>query len=177
MEIVIRKQFVKWTWRITQLIKNQLADVTIELWDETKTISWASTDDVVDEDILKVDYVATEPPVETQVLGTMQYLDIDGEIHKLIKTNYDVAMKILNDNKDALDRIAEGLMVWETLDLPQIMSLINGDDIGVPLTEAETVAKQNESNAKVDALEKAEADAKAKENPEDEKSGDDPVMA
>jgi len=34
MEIVIRKQFVKWTWRITQLIKNQLADVTVELWDE-----------------------------------------------------------------------------------------------------------------------------------------------
>ena len=34
MEIVIRKQFVRWTWRITQLIKNQLADVTIELWDE-----------------------------------------------------------------------------------------------------------------------------------------------
>ena len=34
MEIVIRKQFVKWTWRITQLIKNQLADITVELWDE-----------------------------------------------------------------------------------------------------------------------------------------------
>ena len=34
MEIVIRKQFVKWTWRITQLIKNKLADITIELWDE-----------------------------------------------------------------------------------------------------------------------------------------------
>ena len=34
MEIVIKKQFVKWTWRITQLIKNQLADVTVELWDE-----------------------------------------------------------------------------------------------------------------------------------------------
>ena len=34
MEIVIRKQFVRWTWRITQLIKNQLADVTVELWDE-----------------------------------------------------------------------------------------------------------------------------------------------
>ena len=34
MEIVIRKSFVKWTWRITQLIKNQLADVTVELWDE-----------------------------------------------------------------------------------------------------------------------------------------------
>ena len=34
MEIVIRKQFVKWTWRISQLIKNQLADVTVELWDE-----------------------------------------------------------------------------------------------------------------------------------------------
>ena len=34
MEIVIRKSFVKWSWRITQLIKNQLADVTVELWDE-----------------------------------------------------------------------------------------------------------------------------------------------
>ena len=33
-EIVIRKPFVKFSWRITQLLKNQLADIFVELWDE-----------------------------------------------------------------------------------------------------------------------------------------------
>jgi hypothetical protein len=64
MEIVIRKQFVKWTWRITQLIKNKLADITIELWDELEIEPvysfiylleggeydiWGTDDDYIDE--------------------------------------------------------------------------------------------------------------------------------
>ena len=34
MEITIKKQFVKWTWTITQLKKNQFADINIEFWDD-----------------------------------------------------------------------------------------------------------------------------------------------
>lgn len=61
--------------------------------------------------------------------------DIDTEIHTIIEDNYKIAMKILTDHRDALDRIAEGLIVWETLDSAQIKNLVDGIDIGVPIIE------------------------------------------
>ena len=60
-------------------------------------------------------------------------LSIDDEIEKLLSENHDIAMNILKDNRDALDRIAEGLIVWETLDLEQVKKLVANEDIGVPL--------------------------------------------
>ena len=58
---------------------------------------------------------------------------IDEEIESLIRENYDIAMKILKDNKEALIRVAEGLIVWETLDFKQVQDLVDGKDIGAPL--------------------------------------------
>ena len=43
-----------------------------------------------------------------------------------------IAMRILQDNREVLDRLA-GPDSWETLDLEQVRSLINGKDIGVPI--------------------------------------------
>ncbi|ATH07961.1 cell division protein FtsH [Halobacteriovorax marinus] len=59
--------------------------------------------------------------------------EIDAEIHRIIDDNYKLALKILNENRDALDRLSEGLILWETLDLKQVEALIAGKDIGVPL--------------------------------------------
>jgi cell division protease FtsH len=64
---------------------------------------------------------------------------IDNEIHCFIDTNYRLAIKILKQNKDALDRLAEGLILWETLDFEQVKSLIAGDDIGAPLVEKKPI--------------------------------------
>ncbi|MFG1515679.1 cell division protein FtsH, partial [Halobacteriovorax sp. ZH3_bin.1] len=61
--------------------------------------------------------------------------EIDTEITRFLDENYKLAKKILTDHRDALDRIAEGLIVWETLDSKQIQALIAGEDIGVPLVE------------------------------------------
>ena len=44
-----------------------------------------------------------------------------------------IALKILEDNKEALERLAEGLIVWETLDFTQVQDLVNGKDIGMPI--------------------------------------------
>jgi len=100
---------------------------------------------------------------------------IDEEIHRLVSENHEVAAKILHDNREALDRIAEGLIVWETLDLKQVTDLIDGKDIGVPLIKdedesngggsEEVVAKDSDDSK--DA--KDEADASTKNN------GDDPL--
>lgn len=59
--------------------------------------------------------------------------EIDDEIHRLVTDNYKVAMKILEDNREALERVAEGLIVWETLDFSQVQDLVNGKDIGMPI--------------------------------------------
>ena len=58
---------------------------------------------------------------------------IDEEVSKLVMDNYKLATKILIDNRDALDRLAEGLIIWETLDVDQVNSLVKGEDIGIPL--------------------------------------------
>jgi len=81
-----------------------------------------------------------------------------------VTKNHQLALNILKSNRDALDRVAEGLMVWETLDLPQINALIAGEDIGVPITE-----KKKAENAKA----AQEAEAKSAKVV----SGDDPLPA
>jgi len=58
---------------------------------------------------------------------------IDEEVSRLTKENYDQATRILKENRDALDRLAEALIVWETLDLQQVTDIVAGKDIGVPL--------------------------------------------
>ncbi|EQC43623.1 ATP-dependent metallopeptidase HflB [Bacteriovorax sp. BSW11_IV] len=69
--------------------------------------------------------------------------EIDGEIHALIDNNYKLAKQILIDHRGALDRLAEGLIVWETLDHKQVQDLIDGKDIGVPLIDTDTVVNNN----------------------------------
>ncbi len=89
---------------------------------------------------------------------------IDEEIQRFVTKNHQLALNILKSNRDALDRVAEGLMVWETLDLPQINALIEGKDIGVPITD-----KKKAENAEA-ALAKEEKDNSVV-------GGDDPLPA
>lgn len=60
---------------------------------------------------------------------------IDEEIQKLIDENFQVAEKILKDNKETLVRLAETLIIWETLDAEQVLAIVEGKDIGPPLSE------------------------------------------
>ena len=58
---------------------------------------------------------------------------IDLEIQGFVQNNYEVAKKILNDNIDALHRVALALVEWETLDAEQIRDIVAGKDIGRPV--------------------------------------------
>ena len=60
---------------------------------------------------------------------------IDEELRAIIRRNHDQAMGILTANRDALTRLAQGLIVWETLDFEQVQDLIADRDIGVPLVK------------------------------------------
>jgi cell division protease FtsH len=58
---------------------------------------------------------------------------IDMEIANFVQTNYEVAKRILQDNMDALHRVTEALVLWETLDAEQIRNIVAGKDIGAPV--------------------------------------------
>lgn len=58
---------------------------------------------------------------------------IDMEIASFVQKNYEVAKRILQENMDALHRVTEALVVWETLDAEQIRDIVAGKDIGQPV--------------------------------------------
>lgn len=52
--------------------------------------------------------------------------EIDAEISKIINTGYQTAMKILVDNKDALERLTAALLEFETIDGSEVEMLVKG---------------------------------------------------
>tara|TARA_R110002072_G_scaffold64203_8_gene159927 strand:- start:13841 stop:15730 length:1890 start_codon:yes stop_codon:yes gene_type:complete len=97
-------------------------------------------------------------PAQASGYSDKTSMEIDEEVHRLISKNYEIAVSILNDNREALNRIAEGLIVWETLDSKQVKDLVEGVDIGVPIIETKPKNDDNKDEKK-------------------DVSGDDPVLA
>ncbi len=95
---------------------------------------------------------------------------IDQELRNLIQKNYEQAMNILTSNREALNRLAKGLIVWETLDLNQVKNLIAGKDIGIPLIKEQSTRKKRRN--KQDAPPKKQQTTTTPLSPS---SGDDPL--
>ena len=93
---------------------------------------------------------------------------IDKELGNLIKKNYEQAMDILTSNRDALERLAKGLIIWETLDINQVKGLIAGKDIGIPLITTEQDAGRKRRD-------KTKQEQTPPLNPLSPSSGDDPL--
>ncbi|WP_298430042.1 ATP-dependent zinc metalloprotease FtsH [uncultured Jannaschia sp.] len=52
---------------------------------------------------------------------------IDEKVKELVQTGYDTAKRILTEKADDLERLAQGLLEYETLTGPEIMKVINGE--------------------------------------------------
>ena len=63
---------------------------------------------------------------------------IDNEIIKIMKERYEIAKKLLNDNRDALDRISEFLIEKETITGDEFMEIFNKVNEPEVVTETET---------------------------------------
>ena len=79
--------------------------------------------------------------------------EIDSEINRIVEKNYRQALNILKSNRDGLDRLAQALMAWETIDFQQVKDVVAGIDIGLPLksdkrgpTEEDQSKKDNGMN-------------------------------
>ncbi|MFK7988760.1 MAG: ATP-dependent zinc metalloprotease FtsH [Sandaracinaceae bacterium] len=55
--------------------------------------------------------------------------DIDAEVRRIVREQYDRAMQILTDNRHQLDGIAEALLDRETLGRPEIEALMRGEEL------------------------------------------------
>ncbi len=53
-------------------------------------------------------------------------IKIDSEVKKIISNQYDLAKKVILENRDALDRLAQALLEYETLDAVQIRRVVAG---------------------------------------------------
>ena len=73
--------------------------------------------------------------------------EIDEEVHSLVDTNYKSAMKILKNNKKALERVAESLIIWETLEKNQVEDLVAGKDIGMPMVSKKKKKKDQKPSS------------------------------
>jgi cell division protease FtsH len=52
--------------------------------------------------------------------------EIDREIHSIIDEGYKTAVRILTENRDALERLAQALLEYETIDGIEVDMLVNG---------------------------------------------------
>ena len=56
-------------------------------------------------------------------------IKIDREVKRIIQEGFDRAMKILEDNREGMVRLAEALLEYETLDCSEIEQVIKGEQL------------------------------------------------
>jgi cell division protease FtsH len=67
--------------------------------------------------------------VQSADYSEMTAQEIDKEIKIIITVQYDRAKKLIADNLDMLDRIAQALLEYETIDGPDLLALIRGEKL------------------------------------------------
>ncbi len=73
---------------------------------------------------------------------------IDGEIHRIIDTEYARAKQILESHRVALDKIAEALLEHETLDGKHVLEILNFGEIRSPILPSFAQAAESKAPGK-----------------------------
>ena len=68
----------------------------------------------------------------TQTYSEQTAREIDSEVRRIVNEQYERAKKILLERREALDKIAEALLEYETLDLADVDVLLSGGAINRP---------------------------------------------
>lgn len=75
--------------------------------------------------------------------------DIDAEIRRILDEQYQVAYKILDENRDKMETMCKALMDWETIDRDQVLEIMAGKQPSPP--------KDYSHNVRDDIVEEPEA--------------------
>ncbi|MBW4707636.1 ATP-dependent zinc metalloprotease FtsH [Roseobacter sp. YSTF-M11] len=88
---------------------------------------------------------------------------IEEEVQRFIQDGYEWALKIIKENESEFERLAQGLLEYETLTGDEIKRVMNGDP---PVPPADEADKPDSGSApSVTGIPKAKAKAKAKKAP------------
>ncbi len=71
---------------------------------------------------------------------------VDAEIRRIIDQQYAVARKLIEDNRDKIDKMAAALLEWETIDADQINDIMEGRDPRPPKPTPTVVVPPKDSN-------------------------------
>jgi cell division protease FtsH len=88
--------------------------------------------------------------------------EIDAEVFKIIEEGFKLARTILVDHRDALERLAQALLEYETIDGTEVEMLVNG----AAVSEIAKIRSNNGNNS---------SSGSASENATVEKDGKDPI--
>ncbi len=80
-------------------------------------------------------------------------IKIDREVKKIVADQYEVARKVISDNSEAMVRLSEALLEYETLDSVQIRRVVaglplDGDDSSVPTGDGGGTAESGDKRKK-----------------------------
>ncbi|MBI4822050.1 MAG: ATP-dependent metallopeptidase FtsH/Yme1/Tma family protein [Deltaproteobacteria bacterium] len=77
-------------------------------------------------------------------------VEIDRELRGIVHGQYDLAMKLLNESRSALESIAQALLEYETLDGSDVERLISGQALDKPKPETKKNSLADEARGKKD---------------------------
>ena len=80
---------------------------------------------------------------------------IDAEVRRIVDEGYETAKRILTEKMDDLNRLANGLLEYETLTGPEIMRVINGEPLSRDDDDADLPPSKGNAPASVTAIPKA----------------------
>jgi cell division protease FtsH len=69
---------------------------------------------------------------------------INEEVRSLIEEQYETARRILTDNRVSLDRVAQALLKYETLNGDEVLAILRGDDIDEYRAAQQRLQAQND---------------------------------
>lgn len=66
---------------------------------------------------------------------------VDAEVRKILEEQYDVARKLIEENKDIVEAMTQALMKWETIDRDQVLDIMAGQEPRPPKVYDEPAEK------------------------------------
>ena len=89
--------------------------------------------------------------------------DIDAEIRRILDEQYQVAYKILDENRDKMETMCKALMDWETIDRDQVLEIMAGKQPSPPKDYSHNVRDDKVEEPEVPVAEAVEPVAEAVE--------------
>ena len=77
--------------------------------------------------------------------------DIDAEIRRILDEQYQVAYKILDENRDKMETMCKALMDWETIDRDQVLEIMAGKQPSPPKDYSHNLRQDNPEQSETKA--------------------------